>query len=40
MWTKSFDSRLWSGGWYPRWLMNMNGGLGSATFYFYPPLPF
>ena len=25
---------------YPRWLMAMNGGFGSPTFFFYPPLPY
>ncbi len=25
---------------YPRWLMEMNGGLGSPVFFFYPPAPY
>lgn len=28
------------GVWYPRWLPNSFAGLGSPTFYFYPPLPY
>ncbi|MGY3893774.1 hypothetical protein [Aeromonas enterica] len=35
-----FAVQLWQGEFYPRWLMAMNGGFGSPTFFFYPPLPY
>lgn len=35
-----FALQLWQGELYPRWLMAMNGGFGSPTFFFYPPLPY
>ena len=35
-----FAQQLWQGEIYPRWLMAMNGGFGSPTFFFYPPLPY
>ncbi|MGL4205263.1 MAG: 6-pyruvoyl-tetrahydropterin synthase-related protein [Aeromonadaceae bacterium] len=35
-----FTEQFWQGELYPRWLQNMNGGLGSPTFFFYAPLPF
>lgn len=35
-----FAQQLWQGELYPRWLMGMNGGFGSPTFFFYPPLPY
>lgn len=35
-----FGRQLWQGELYPRWLMAMNGGFGSPTFFFYPPLPY
>ena len=38
-WTKPFAAQFWGGELYPRWLMNTNGGLGSAPFFFYPALP-
>jgi 6-pyruvoyl-tetrahydropterin synthase-like protein len=34
-----FSEQFWAGDLYPRWLLNMNHGLGSATFFLYPPLP-
>ncbi len=34
-----FSEQFWAGDLYPRWLINMNHGLGSATFFLYPPLP-
>ncbi|HWE49435.1 MAG TPA: hypothetical protein VG273_06580 [Bryobacteraceae bacterium] len=37
-WTSNFARQFWNGEWYPRWLMNMNGGLGSPDFFFYHPL--
>lgn len=39
-WHKCFSDQLFAGEWYPRWLMDMNGGRGSPIFFFYPPLPF
>jgi hypothetical protein len=38
-WTKPFAEQFWEGELYPRWLMNTNGGLGSAPFFIYPTLP-
>ncbi len=35
-----FSEQLLQGELYPRWLINMNGGFGSPTFFFYPPLPY
>jgi hypothetical protein len=37
-WANNFSRQLWSGDWYPRWLTNMNDGLGSPDFFFYPPM--
>lgn len=39
LFTQYFTEQFWAGDLYPRWLMNMNHGLGSATFFVYPPLP-
>jgi hypothetical protein len=39
-WHRCFSEQLIAGEWYPRWLMDMNGGRGSPVFFFYPPLPF
>lgn len=39
-WSKSFSEQLWSGELYPRWLLGMNSGLGSPSFFFYPPIPY
>lgn len=36
----NFAEQLWSGDLYPRWLSGMNGGLGSPTFFYYPPLAY
>ncbi len=38
IWGRNFAQQFWAGEWYPRWLSDMHGGLGSATFFFYPPL--
>ncbi len=35
-----FSSQLLQGELYPRWLSDMNGGFGSPTFFFYPPVPY
>ena len=34
-----FAEQFCQGDLYPRWLMNMNHGLGSASFFVYPPFP-
>jgi len=34
-----FAEQFWQGDLYPRWLLNMNHGLGSASFFVYPPFP-
>jgi hypothetical protein len=34
-----FSDQFWAGEWYPRWLMEMNHGLGTPTLFVYPPLP-
>jgi hypothetical protein len=34
-----FAEQFWQGDIYPRWLQNMNYGLGSASFFVYPPFP-
>jgi len=36
----NFAEQLWSGEVYPRWMYKMNAGLGSPTFYYYPPFAF
>jgi len=36
---KYFADQFWQGDLYPRWLLNMNHGLGSASFFVYPPFP-
>jgi len=36
---KHFSEQFWQGDLYPRWLLDMNTGLGSPTFFVYPPLP-
>ncbi len=35
--THQFTKQFWSGDLYPRWLINMNGGLGSPLFFFHGP---
>lgn len=37
-WQAHFADQFWSGELYPRWLQDMNGGLGSPVFFIYPPL--
>lgn len=39
-WANFFSKQLWAGELYPRWLLEMNSGLGSPTFFFYPPIPY
>jgi hypothetical protein len=38
VWSNNYARQMWSGDWYPRWLSNMNDGLGSPDFFYYPPL--
>lgn len=40
IWVKHFTAQLAQGELYPRWLMDMNFGAGSPTFYYYPPLAY
>jgi len=40
VWYSHFSKQLWTGDLYPRWLTEMNGGLGSPVFFFYPPAPY
>jgi hypothetical protein len=39
-WYKCFADQLWDGELYPRWLLGMNSGLGSPTFFYYAPIPY
>jgi hypothetical protein len=40
VWSVNFSEQLFQGELYPRWIQEMNGGLGSPDFFFYPPLPY
>jgi hypothetical protein len=39
-WVKYFSAQVWAGEGYPRWLQGMNYGLGSPSFFYYPPVPY
>jgi len=39
-WSTHFSSQLLSGELYPRWLLDMNSGYGSPTFFYYGPVPY
>ncbi|HEY9300559.1 MAG TPA: hypothetical protein VIQ31_30185, partial [Phormidium sp.] len=39
-WSKHFTEQFWTGELYPRWLQNMNAGLGSPAFFFYNPISY
>lgn len=39
-WAKHFSDQLWEGNLLPQWLLDMNSGLGSPTFYFYGPVSY
>jgi hypothetical protein len=32
-----FGKQFWGGEWYPRWLLDINHGLGSPSLFVYPP---
>ena len=40
VWADQFTEQLRQGTLYPRWLPQAHDGLGSPTFYYYPPLAF
>jgi hypothetical protein len=40
VWYAHFSKQLWAGELYPRWLADVNAGLGSPVFYYYAPLPY
>ncbi|HVG30032.1 MAG TPA: 6-pyruvoyl-tetrahydropterin synthase-related protein [Pyrinomonadaceae bacterium] len=40
VWFAHFSRQFWAGDLYPRWLADMNAGLGSPVFYYYAPLPY
>lgn len=37
---REFARQFWSGELYPRWLQDLNGGLGNPTGFYYPPLSY
>ncbi|MGC8886137.1 MAG: 6-pyruvoyl-tetrahydropterin synthase-related protein [Verrucomicrobiia bacterium] len=40
VWYINFVQQFFKGELYPRWLMDMNYGLGSPAFFYYPPIPY
>ncbi|MEP7341196.1 MAG: 6-pyruvoyl-tetrahydropterin synthase-related protein [Acidobacteriota bacterium] len=40
LWSANFSNQFWAGDLYPRWLAGLNRGMGSPTFFFYPPLSY
>lgn len=40
VWYSNFARQFWAGEPYPRWLSGMNEGLGSPTFFYYPPVAY
>ena len=40
VWYTNFAAQFWDGDLYPRWLQNLDMGLGGPSFFFYPPTPF
>ena len=39
-WWSNFTAQIYGGELYPRWLMGINYGCGSPTFFYYPPVPY
>lgn len=39
-WHTGFSQQISAGNIYPRWIEQVNGGLGSPALFFYPPLPY
>ncbi len=39
-WFIAFSGQFWEGEIYPRWLTDINAGLGAPTFHYYAPLPY
>jgi hypothetical protein len=39
-WSQYFVEQLVDGNLYPRWLVDMYGGVGAPVFFYYPPVPF
>ncbi|MFL6466657.1 MAG: 6-pyruvoyl-tetrahydropterin synthase-related protein [Pyrinomonadaceae bacterium] len=40
LYLEGFSEQLFAGDLYPRWIARLNAGLGSPTFYFYPPVSY
>ena len=40
LWYSNFAAQWWAGEVYPRWLLDLNGGLGSPVFFYYGPIPY
>lgn len=40
LWYTQFSAQLYGGEVYPRWLLDLNQGLGSPSFFYYPPFPY
>ncbi len=40
LWYSNFANQLWGGEAYPRWLSDLNQGLGSPALFFYHPAPY
>lgn len=39
-WYTAFSKHFWNGEIYPRWLTDINGGLGAPSYFFQAPLPY
>lgn len=40
LWYSNFANQLWAGEPYPRWLLELNRGIGSPALFFYHPAPY
>ncbi|HEY9229688.1 MAG TPA: 6-pyruvoyl-tetrahydropterin synthase-related protein [Gemmatimonadaceae bacterium] len=40
VWYSNFAAQFWAGDLYPRWLQDLDDGLGGPSFFFYPPVPY